>query len=208
MELLTYYPAINYGNGMTEGLLTICKPQELDIIEIMDLNDLNKAEFEDSFDIDITLSTDQGLNQKMSEQYGVLRTINNQVNHYKRQIDKWIQLLNIRKFNSNDFTNNTNEDYDHYFTKKENIDRCEIEIQYWNERIEYEKVNGLILTIQEEFQKRKLKELQNDDQCKKGNFNNQRKILYNRYSWNIQNLPYIEMTTESLTEILNIFDKD
>src|ERR1700722_3408618 len=183
-ELLTYYPAINYGNGMTEGLLTICKPQELGIIEIMDLKDQNEEEFEDSFDIDITLSTDQGLNQKMSELYNTLRIIKEQVNHYRTQVNNWTQLLNTKKYSSNDFTIFTDEDYDHYFTRKENIERCEIEIHYWNERIEYEKVNGLILTIQGEFQKRELRKLQNEDQYEKENYDNQRKTLYNRYAWN------------------------
>src|SRR5271156_2587769 len=128
MELLTYYPANYYGNGTIEGLLTVCELQELDIIEIMDLKECNEEEFENSFDIDITLSTDQGLNQKMSKLYNDLRTINKQVNHYRKQTDNWTQLLNVRKFNNNDFTNNINENYDQYFTRKENIERCEADI--------------------------------------------------------------------------------
>jgi hypothetical protein len=205
---LAYYPSIYFGNGMIEGILTICKSQELDIIERMDLQDHIEEEFETSFDIDITLSTDQGLNQKMSELYNNLRTIKIQINCYKKQIDRQIQLLNMRKFNNNDFTDNISENYDQYFTNEENIIRSELDIDYWNERIEYEKVNGLILTIQGEFQKRKLKDLQNEDQYQKENFDQQTEILYNKYYWNIQNTPYIGLTTESLTQMLSILDSE
>ena len=43
-----------------------------------------------------------------------------------------------------------------------------MEIDYWNERIEYKKINGLVLTIQKEFQERTIKKLhdENQDQMK------------------------------------------
>ena len=148
---LAYYPANYYDNEMSEGVLTICTVQTPDIIKILDLEDNNKEEFKNSFDIEVTLSTDQGLNQKMSELYNDLKSIKGQINHYRKQTDKWTQLLNIRKFTAQDFTDNISENYEQYLTKEENIERCEIEIDYWNERIKYEKVNALILTMQKEF---------------------------------------------------------
>src|SRR5579871_4928700 len=205
---LAYYPANYYDNGIIEGMLTICKSQELDIIEILDLEDCNREEFETSFDIEITLSTDQGLNQKISELYDDWKNIKKQINYYRKQMDKWTQLLNIRKFNASDFTNNTDEDYDQYFTKEENIERCDTEIDYWNERIEYEKINGLILTIQKEFQERTMKKLYNENQDQMEKFTKQAEILYNRYLWNAQNIPFVGMTTESLLELVNVFDRE
>ena len=207
MELV-YYPANYYDNEIIEGILTVCEIQELDMSEILDLEDHNKEEFENSFDIEITLSTDQGLNQKMSELYNDLRSIQRQINHYGKQIDRWKQLLNIRKFNVNNFTNNTDEDYDQYLRKEENIERCEMEIDYWNERIEYEKVNALILTIQKEFHKRTMEKLHNENQDQMQEFTKQTEILYNRYLWNVQNIPFTEMTGESLLELISVFDKE
>ena len=65
MELI-YWTEFEHDN-VTEGLLLKCNQQQLDEINLINLCESNRNEFSESFNIDITLSTSEGLSNRKIE---------------------------------------------------------------------------------------------------------------------------------------------
>jgi hypothetical protein len=131
----------------TEGLFLTKSNQQLNELELSNLYQHNELEKNQSLDIQLYLSSKQGLEYRINELDRLILVIIDRIDQLEQDIDSWDDYVKEQKQKNNDLDSDTEEDFTFYLSRSEYNERKKQKIEYWNEKsryhITYKKINEM-----------------------------------------------------------------
>jgi hypothetical protein len=131
----------------TEGLFLLKENQQLNELELSNLYQHNEIEKNQSLDIQLYLSSKQGLEYRINELDRLILVIIDRIDQLEQDIDSWDDYVKEQKQKNNDLDSDTEEDFTFYLSRSEYNERKKQKIEYWNEKsryhITYKKINEM-----------------------------------------------------------------
>ena len=170
-----------FSMGILAGL---AQPEELVLYDIIKLQEENQIEYyQESFNINIKLSTNDALINKGIDLCEDLKILQGQINQLQFKVELWDSVLTKRKQEVQDYDEDTDNDYDYYLTRRENTIRNEHRMNYWNTMSEYDKTMMLSLEMRKELLERKQNQILNEVKIAQGKYEKQMNELFDSYQW-------------------------
>jgi hypothetical protein len=185
-----------YAEGIIFG---INNQQITNEIELINFIDHNKFELEQSYGIQIELSTTEGLEERKRELERLLPIIIKRVDQLQEDIDTWKEYVNQLKCDQFDLDPDSDDDYTWYLTRDEFYERKANRIDYWEEMIKYYKIQKLICEAKNEIRERIAANIEKYAIQLRVDYDQRISKLNGTHDWNIQmNIEF--MVTDEITK--------
>jgi hypothetical protein len=143
----------------TEGLFLTKENQQLNELELFNLYQHNEIEKNQSLDIQLYLSSEQGLEYRINELNRLILVIIDRIDQLEQDIDSWDDYVKEQKQKNNDSDSDAEEDFTFYLSRSEYNERKKQKIEYWNEKSRYHITYKKISEMKKEIAQRTADEL-------------------------------------------------